>query len=51
MSRERAAEYKPLSFSTTMRNPARIADFLTCISPFEGKTLTNQIVIEVAKTI
>lgn len=51
MSRERAAEYKPLSFSTTMRNPARIADFLTCISPFEGKTLTNQIVIEVAKTL
>lgn len=25
MPKERTAEYKPLSFSTTMRNPARIA--------------------------
>lgn len=43
MPRERAAEYKPLSFSTTMRNPTRIAGFLNCILPFEGKILTNEI--------
>lgn len=51
MPKERAAEYKPLSFSTTMRNPARIADFLKCISPFEGKILTNEIIFEVAKSL
>ena len=51
MSRERKAEYKPLSFSTTMRNPARIADFLMCIYPFEGQTLTNEIIFEVAKSL
>lgn len=48
MPRERAAEYKPLSFSTTMRNPTRIAGFLNCILPFEGKILTNEIINEVA---
>lgn len=48
MPRERKAEYKPLSFSTTMRNPTRIAGFLNCILPFEGKILTNEIINEVA---
>lgn len=48
MAKERAAEYKPLSFSTTMRNPARIAGFLNCILPFEGQVLTNEIIYEVA---
>lgn len=51
MPRERAAEYKPLSFSTTMRNPARIADFLMCILPYEGQILTNEIIFSVAKTL
>lgn len=51
MPRERQAEYKPLSFSTTMRNPARIADFLTCILPFEGQILTNEIINQVAETL
>lgn len=48
MPRERRAEYKPLSFSTTMRNPSRIADFLTCIIPYEGQILTNDIIHNVA---
>lgn len=48
MARERQPEHKPLSFSTTMRNPARIANFLKCIVPFEGKILTNEIIHEVA---
>ena len=51
MSKERKAEYKPLSFSTTMRNPSRIADFLTCILPHEGQILTNEIINTVAKTL
>ena len=51
MPRERSAEYKPLSFSTTMRNPSRIADFLKCIVPFEGQILTNDIISNVAATL
>lgn len=51
MTRERNSEYKPLSFSTTMRNPARIADFLKCILPYEGQTLTNEIIMNVAATL
>ena len=48
MAKERKKEYKPLSFSTTMRNPARIADFLNCILPFEGQILTKEIIHKVA---
>lgn len=48
MSRERQKEYKPLSFSTTMRNPARIVAFLNCILPYEGQILTNAIIDQVA---
>lgn len=48
MPRERQAEYKPLSFSTTMRNPSRIADFLVCILPYEGQILTNDVINKVA---
>ena len=39
---------KPLSFSTTMRNPARIASFLQIISVYEGQILTNEIIDEIA---
>lgn len=48
MSKERKATRKPLSFSTTLRNPERIAGFLNCILPFEGQILTNEIIHEVA---
>lgn len=48
MSKERKSVRKPLSFSTTMRNPERIAGFLNCILPYEGQILTNEIIHEVA---
>ena len=51
MPRERNAEYKPLSFSTTMRNPARIAGFLNCLLPYEGQVLTNDIIMGIAKSL
>lgn len=47
MTKERKAVRKPLSFSTTMRNPERIAGFLNCILPYEGQILTNTIIHEV----
>lgn len=41
------AKYKPLSFSTTMRNPERIASFLRCIVPYEHKILTNDVINDI----
>lgn len=42
---------KPLSFSTTIRNPERIPNFLRCILPFEGNILTSEIIHEVIKNV
>ena len=35
---------KPLSFSTTLRNPDRIASFLDVLAMYEGQVLTNQVI-------
>lgn len=43
----RKAERKPLSFSTTMRNPNRIVNFLNCILPYENRILTHDIIMKV----
>lgn len=51
MTRVRRLERKPLSFSTTMRNPIRMGDFLNCIAPFEGQILTNAIIFKVIKNV
>ncbi len=51
MPKSRKAEYKPLSFSTTMRNPARIAGFLNCLLPYENRILTSSLIQEVVKNI
>ncbi|WP_455542912.1 AlwI family type II restriction endonuclease [Intestinibacter sp.] len=42
---------KPLSFSTTIRNPERIPNFIRCILSFEGKILTSDIIHEVIKNV
>ena len=42
---------KPLSFSTTIRNPERIPRFLECILPYEGEVLTSQIIHMVVKDV
>lgn len=42
---------KPLSFSTTIRNPERIPIFLNCILPYEGKCLTSQVIHDVIKNL
>lgn len=47
MASQRKAERKPLSFSTTMRNPMRIAGFLHCILPHEGEILTENLITDV----
>lgn len=45
------AKFKPLSFSTTMRNPNRISGFMSCILPFEGEVLTNDVIAKIIKNI
>lgn len=49
MSRERKPEYKILSFSTTMRNPQRIAEFLKALLPFENRVLTHEIIMKIVE--
>lgn len=51
MPKTRKAEYKPLSFSTTMRNPERIVDFLNCILPYEGQVLNKTVIEQVATNL
>src|SRR5574344_140912 len=51
MPRVRSAERKPLSFSTTMRNPGRIAGCINCLIPFEGMILTSEIIHKVIKKV
>ena len=43
----RKPEHKSLSFSTTMRNPERMAGFLNCVKPYEGMILTNEVIMEI----
>ncbi|MGX2972452.1 AlwI family type II restriction endonuclease [Helicobacter sp. T3_23-1059] len=43
----RKREYKILSFSTTMRNPQRIAEFLKALLPFKNQTLTHEIIMQI----
>lgn len=45
--RGRKAESKPLSFSTTMRNPNRIVSFLNCLLPYENQILTHDVIMKV----
>ena len=44
-------KYKPLLFTTTMRSPERLKDFLTVLGEYDGQVLTNEIVERVAKAL
>lgn len=51
MPNERQAEHKPLSFTTTLRNPERIAGFLSCLKQFDGQILTNALIEKIVKAL
>ena len=51
MTKEMMSKAKPLSFSTTMRNPDRIALFLNQILPFENHTLTDDVIMDIVRNI
>ena len=48
---KRKAEYKPLYFTTTIRNPERIKPFLEVFSKYNKKTLDNSVIKEICKEI
>ncbi|MDA9713840.1 AlwI family type II restriction endonuclease [Alphaproteobacteria bacterium] len=41
------ANFKPLSFTTTIRNPARFKFFLKVLEKFDGEVLTNELAREI----
>lgn len=47
----RSSEYKPLLFSTTVRNPERIKDYVKIISNYQGKILNNDIIMKIISDI
>lgn len=49
--KNRTAEKKPLSFSTTMRNPSRIVAFLSCLLPYENQLLTTGVILKIIKNV
>ena len=42
---------KPLSFNTTLRNPNRIAGFLSVLNKYEGQILTNDLIYQICYDI
>jgi hypothetical protein len=45
---QRKSEYKPLLFTTTIRNPERLKWFLNVLKDYNGQTLTNELAEVVA---
>lgn len=43
----RSREYKPLLYTTTIRNPERIKNLLYVLKKYDGKVLTNELTIEI----
>jgi hypothetical protein len=48
---KRTPKYKPLLFTTTMRNPERLKDFLAVFYEYNGEILTNQIIEKIAMNL
>ena len=46
-----AIRRKPIALDTTIRNPQRIASFLSCIKPYEGQRLTEDLILDIEADI
>ena len=44
----RTSEYKPLLFTTTIRNPERLKWFLGVLKDYNGQILTNELAEKIA---
>ena len=47
----RSAEYKPLLFTTTVRNPQRLKALLWILKRFDGQTLSDGLATEIVADI
>lgn len=47
MAKTRNPEYKPLLFTTTMRNPGRLKYMLYVLNKFEGRTLNDELATKI----
>ncbi len=47
VKRTAARKYKPLLFTTTVRNPVRIKGYLYVLNKFVGRTLTDALAVEI----
>lgn len=47
----RKSEFKPISFTTTLRNPERMKEFLKILSVYEGQKLTNILIMKVVRNL
>lgn len=45
----RKAEYKPLLYTTTIRNPERYKDFIFLLKKFDGRILTAEVVEKIER--
>ena len=44
----RAPSYKPLLFTTTVRNPERLKDFLSVLKAYDARTLDDALAVEIS---
>ena len=51
MAKQKKAEYKPLLFSTTVRNPERIKGAIKVLAKYDGQILTNELAISIFKDL
>lgn len=51
MPSRRPAKFKPLYFSTTLRNPERMRGFLQVLKPFDGQVLTDELTVKIEKEL
>ena len=51
MARKKERKYKPLTFTTTVRNPERMKALLKVISNYEGMILTNDLSVRILKDV
>ena len=45
----RELEYKPLLYTTTIRNPERYKDFIFLLKKFDGQILTAEVVEKIER--
>ena len=51
MAKKKKAEFKPLLYTTTIRNPERYKDFMCLLYKYNGQILTNELIGEIERAL